>query len=436
MISVGSLCSGVGGIDLALESLGFTVIWQCDSDPCARAVLAHHWPNVRCYEDVREIYGTAARVDLVCGGPPCQPHSVAGKRKGTEDARWIWPEFARVIGALRPGIVFIENVPGLRSSGLRDVLADLAALGFDAEWGVFSAAEVGAPHIRKRLFVLAYANREGQLQQSGALEEERRRASNGGDEDVADADGVSGRARRPMHADEGGRGRNADPGSIGPDVADADGLRLLRRALLQEASWETGVSAAQGDHPWSVESELGVLADGLSRWLGEHGGLNETQARRVAEGLRDMWDGYVAQAVREAAGRLGPVDAAALLLSVLREHPEGGRTTGDLLEGETPSEGLLRVVRVAMVSTGPPLRRRPAQQRPDEHSNALLQLSHVVAPRGPTPWAVPGWEGGAARVAHGVPGRVDRLRLLGNACVPAQAAHAFRSLAGRALNAN
>ena len=136
----------------------FTPLWQTDNDPAALTVLAHHWPGVRRYADVKEIDASTARVTVVCGGFPCQPHSVAGKRRGISDERWLWPEFARVIEAITPTAVFIENVPGLRTSGLRRVLQDLADLGFDAEWDYFFAAEAGAPHRRQRLFILAYAD--------------------------------------------------------------------------------------------------------------------------------------------------------------------------------------------------------------------------------------------------------------------------------------
>ncbi len=160
-VTLGSLFSGIGGLELGLDACGLgPVVWQCDSDPYARAVLEKHWPNVTRYNDVRDIDASVTRPDVICGGFPCQPHSLAGKRRGTADVRWLWPEFARIIEAVRPAAVFIENVPGLRTSGLRDVLADLARLGFDAEWDLFSAAETGAPHRRQRLFVLAYADGE------------------------------------------------------------------------------------------------------------------------------------------------------------------------------------------------------------------------------------------------------------------------------------
>lgn len=261
MTTIGSLFSGIGGLDIGLELCGLgPVLWQCDRDPAARAVLRRWWPGARLYEDVGEIDAAAQPVALVCGGFPCQPHSQAGKRQGTADARWLWPEFARVVAALRPERVFVENVPGLRTSGLRDVLADLARLGFDAEWGLFSADEAGAPHRRNRLFLLAHA--AGARPQGGAgprppAGEPRLTTREGGEGDLADSHGgrraLGGLAEPGGEQGEGGRlpdgrgGAWADhrfppgPESIaewaGPQPAvrrDADGLsgRTHRLRLL------------------------------------------------------------------------------------------------------------------------------------------------------------------------------------------------------------
>jgi len=156
---IGSLFSGIGGIEMGLELCGLgPVLWQCDNDPHARAVLATHWPSVRRYNDVREIDETAERPEIICGGFPCQDISLAGKGAGIDGARsGLWSEYARIIRALRPSVVFVENVAALVNRGIDRVLGDLAALGFDAEWDVFRASDVGAPHRRERLFLLAYA---------------------------------------------------------------------------------------------------------------------------------------------------------------------------------------------------------------------------------------------------------------------------------------
>ena len=164
-MTVGSLFSGIGGFDLGLERAGFTIRWQVENDAYCNRVLRKHWPDVVRYGDIRTVeWALVEPVDLVCGGPPCQPVSVAGKRKGTADERWLWPEFARCLRVLRPRYVFIENVPGLLTNGFDAVLGDLADLGYDAEWQVLSAAAFGAPHLRKRVWIVAY--REGHVADS------------------------------------------------------------------------------------------------------------------------------------------------------------------------------------------------------------------------------------------------------------------------------
>jgi DNA (cytosine-5)-methyltransferase 1 len=156
---VGSLFSGIGGFDLGLERAGHEIVWQVENDPYCRKVLAKHWPNVPCYEDVHDVGAhNLEEVDVCMGGFPCQPVSQAGKRLVQEDERWLWPQFARILGELRCRYAVLENVPGLlMGGGMGDVLGDLAVLGYDAEWGIVSAASVGAPHLRKRIFIVAHA---------------------------------------------------------------------------------------------------------------------------------------------------------------------------------------------------------------------------------------------------------------------------------------
>lgn len=126
-------------------------------DDYCRQVLDKYWPDIPKYGDIREISGKELEaVDLICGGFPCQPVSLAGKRLAQEDDRWLWPEFIRLVRAVRPRYVLVENVPGLLSRGMGDVLGDLAASGYDAEWDCIPAAAVGAPHLRYRVFIVAH----------------------------------------------------------------------------------------------------------------------------------------------------------------------------------------------------------------------------------------------------------------------------------------
>jgi len=152
---IGSACSGIGLLEFGLERAGLgKVKWQVEKDAWCRKVLKKHWPDAdRAQRDVTSAAGLTA-VDVFCAGFPCQPVSVAGKRRAHRDERWLWPDIARIAKEVRPAICVFENVLGLRSAGLRGVLADVADLGFDAEWTCLSAFELGANHFRKRIFIV------------------------------------------------------------------------------------------------------------------------------------------------------------------------------------------------------------------------------------------------------------------------------------------
>lgn len=154
---IGSVC-GYGGLDMAVQQvLGGTLAWVADPDPGPRAILAHHHPTVPNLGDITALdWHQVPPVDVLIGGYPCQPFSVAGHRKGTADARHLWPYIADAIGALRPSLCLFENVAGHLRLGFPVVLRDLARLGLDAEWVVVPASGVGAAHQRKRLFIAAW----------------------------------------------------------------------------------------------------------------------------------------------------------------------------------------------------------------------------------------------------------------------------------------
>jgi DNA (cytosine-5)-methyltransferase 1 len=152
-----SLFAGIGGLDLGLERAGHECILQVEIDPFCQQVLAKHWPTVRRIADVRDVTAEDCEgADMLVGGFPCQPVSLAGKRLGTADERWLWPEYERLLGVVRPRYALVENVPGLFHGGFGDVLSGLASLGYDAEWSVVSACSVGAPQARERVFIVAY----------------------------------------------------------------------------------------------------------------------------------------------------------------------------------------------------------------------------------------------------------------------------------------
>lgn len=166
----GSLFAGIGGFDLGFERAGIKTVWQVEIDPFCRKVLAKHFPEAERFEDVRKVgIGTLSTVDVVCGGFPCQDISVAGNMLGIQEGErsGLWFEMRRVVSELRPRFVCVENVSNLLAGDVGRVLGDLAALGYDAEWECLSAAIVGAPHIRDRVFILAYPTGFGWNLQNG-----------------------------------------------------------------------------------------------------------------------------------------------------------------------------------------------------------------------------------------------------------------------------
>lgn len=293
-LRVGSLFSGIGGLELGLESLGMEVAWQVEIDPFCREVLAHHWPNVRRFDDVRSVSSEDLEyVDVICGGYPCQPFSLAGKRKGKNDERHLWPEFHRLLRDLRPKYAILENVPGHLSMGFGEVLSDLHQIGYDAEWDIIAAADyrVGAPHLRKRLFVIA-VNREmadtkvqfGKWGSAAGGLGGRPEAPTGGlgTVSMAESDGGTDATKRgeckvasrkgSQRGDDGGRGTGNVEREVATRGAGENPVHVAnpdsQRGCLREAHRENAKDAGQSsgcERPgaWDSEPHLDMLADGV-----------------------------------------------------------------------------------------------------------------------------------------------------------------------------
>ena len=250
MITFGSLFAGIGGIDLGLERAGMTCKWQVEIDPYCQKVLAKHWPNVERFADVRECGSrNLAPVDLICGGFPCQPHSLAGKRRGAADDRNLWPEYLRIVKELRPRWVLGENVPGIRTTMLDTVLSDLEAEGYTCGTFNIPACAFDAPHRRERIFVVAHAGGK------------RCEPDNG----------------RGVVSNENGNGKSKirkvqqQQGIGGNDVAYAEqcGCGAQGRGLCEGGTGGRGRrpanGGAEGRTYWAVEPPVGRVAHGIPR---------------------------------------------------------------------------------------------------------------------------------------------------------------------------
>jgi DNA (cytosine-5)-methyltransferase 1 len=309
VLTVGSLFSGIGGFDLGLERAGMRVLWQCEIDPYAQRVLAKHWPDVLLLPDIRDVRaGAVPRVDVLCGGFPCQDLSYAGAGAGIDGARsGLWGEYARVVGELRPRYVLVENVAALLARGLGRVLGDLAALGYDAEWDCLPASAFGAPHRRDRIWLVAYPQCGGR---AGRPHLERR-------DDLAwdeaewregSGDAARGDSSPRAHPDADTRRlqerREPDGWPERPELPasqrhDADGLRAAvayADAPPGDAARGTGEalprpealerSGRRGGSPWdawAVEPDVGRVAHGIPARVDRLAALGNALVPQIAE---------------------------------------------------------------------------------------------------------------------------------------------------------
>jgi len=160
-MKIGSLCTGYGGLDMAVEAyFDAEMVWCAENDKYASQLIQARFskPNLG---DIKQInWDQVEPIDILTAGYPCQPFSIAGDRKGKNDPRHIWPNIKEIISILRPRIVILENVKGHLTLGFDEVLKGLTQIGYDARWEIVRASQVGAPHHRARIFVIAYPSSE------------------------------------------------------------------------------------------------------------------------------------------------------------------------------------------------------------------------------------------------------------------------------------
>ncbi len=276
-MNVLDLFSGIGGFSLGLERAGMSTVAFCETDDYCRRVLAKRWPKVPCHSDIRDLNGYAkGYIDLISGGFPCQPFSVAGKRRGAEDDRHLWPEMHRLIEECRPAWVLGENVAGLIRLGLDQVLSDLEGSGYACRTFAIPAVGVDAPHKRERLWIVAHAeSRRG----DGPLQPSERPTVSG---TVGPSQAVAHGARlQPGRQEQRPERERTGPG--GEQVAVDN--PMPRRHGLPKGKIRTGWDGVERASRWLPEPDMGGLADGLPAGLAGCRWPDEPDIGRVAVGV-------------------------------------------------------------------------------------------------------------------------------------------------------
>ena len=277
------LFSGIGGFSLGLKRAGMETIGFCEIDPFCRKVLAKHWPDVTIHTDIRRLDGKdyKGRAEIICGGFPCQPFSQAGKRRGTEDDRHLWPEMLRVISEVRPTWVIGENVIGFVKMELDSVLSDLEGEGYQTRAFIIPACGIDAPHKRDRVWIIAHANSEGES--DGPVNEGPRPRQL---ELMADPD--SGFSSVTQQAVQAGR---TTTNSGGEDVAHSESERVQRLWSSGEQKPHTyggqKLSLCGSERPrpayWEAEPGMGRVVDGIPNRVDRIKGLGNAVVPMVVE---------------------------------------------------------------------------------------------------------------------------------------------------------
>jgi DNA (cytosine-5)-methyltransferase 1 len=275
---IGSLCTGYAGLELAVTAVtGQPTAWMCEYDKHPSKILSERFPDVPNLHNVTEVdWASVEPVEILTAGYPCQPFSHAGKRKGSTDDRHLWPHIADAIGALRPRLVVLENVAGHLSLGFGDVLGDLAAMGYDAKWGVVRASDAGAPHNRARVFIVATDTENIGHERGG---QPRRRGV-----------GPTNHGETTTDASSQRHGRGQDGGAVGRvDSQDAATPQQRQRA------WP--LTSNRSDATWGIYTPA---IEGWERILGrpapeptEPGRNGPRLAPRFVEWMMGLPDGWV-----------------------------------------------------------------------------------------------------------------------------------------------
>jgi DNA (cytosine-5)-methyltransferase 1 len=292
------LFSGIAGFSLAAEWAGIETVAFCECDPFCRRVIKKHWPEKPIFYDVRRLngykvnrnYGT---IDIITGGIPCQPASLAGKQKGTQDHRWLWPSAFRIVREINPTWVLFENVYGLvtldRGVVFQDLLSELESIGYEVQAFIIPACAVDAPHRRDRVWIVAYSN-DGQRtrEKRRILESESGKTRDrftGCSEDVSNT--ISLNDDRCGHGTSSVLGKRPKTSELPrrENVSHASRELRYRDGSPRDGSPRDGSAKPSNNYRRSAQSRLGRVVDGLSSGLDGYWPAEPQDIPRTAKGI-------------------------------------------------------------------------------------------------------------------------------------------------------
>ena len=431
-IRILDLCSGIGGFSLGLEATGgFETVAFCEVEEFCCKVLNKHWPGVPIYNDLKELGNDPTRIvqefDLICGGIPCQPFSVAGKQKGKEDDRHLWPYMFAIVKHKKPTWVIVENVGGFVNVALDDVCLDLETQGYATQSFIIPACSVEAPHRRDRIWILGKYTSEFE-------------------KPLVDTDSIRPHEHKTTEEESSRRGSETSTTTTSNDVANTE---QLTKHNLADSGSDTELKGERKEtgtaHGSSSGSDVPNTSSEGSQGCGREHGLSEAsgqeQASRRGDGAGDG-EQHVADAkrnehIREIGGSSGKEGEDAQRKR--QEDSTSGLTSGASEvrlsdNGHATGKDVADTERLGQQGQGELERPSHPEKNSAGQASELVDGSQGRTQEGHTEPRVGGMADGLSarldghygferepsipRVAHGIPDRVHRLKALGNAIVP------------------
>lgn len=366
----GSLFSGAGGFDLAAEWMGWENVFHCEWNPFCQRVLKYYWPNAISYADITKTDFTIHRggIDVLTGGFPCQPFSVAGKQQGTEDERYLWPEMLRAIREIAPRYIVGENVRGLVSwnGGMvfEQVCADLEALSYEVWPVILPAAGVNAPHKRERVWFIATNSKSGRLERQREFRKTK---------------GIE-REKQSICFDEGTGGNiSTNTNSIGQ-------TKRCKQFEPDRKGQFGGIGDKNDWTNWPTQPPLHIRDDGISSKLlrfvvnDMRYEISKTSEENRIKNLQEVWERVQQEEVWEKIRGLYSLESKDLLFQTMQLYSTDTNEQITLSPfSEEVSKNPLRILQHHGEFRSSPQGQKLEKQRSEQFGNSLSFLPHEVA---------------------------------------------------------